>query len=152
MRNITKIYLACLIMLFQLCCHAVYAASPMGYWETIDDVTGKPKGIIKISGSANDLSGTVVKLLPGAQKLCSPQCPGALKNKPILGMTVMYGLKQNPNNPNEWSGGTIFDPKTGQMYRCKLTVSEDGKTMDVRGYIGISLLGRSQTWVRTSAK
>jgi uncharacterized protein (DUF2147 family) len=147
MRNTIKISITCLFILFQMCL-AVYAGSPMGYWKTIDDVTGRPKAIIKISGSANYLSGTVVKLLPGAQKLCSPDCPGNLKNRPILGMTVMYGLKQSSSNPNEWSGGTIFDPKTGKQYRCMLTVSADGNSMEVRGYIGISLLGRSQTWYR----
>lgn len=123
------------------------AASPIGYWKTIDDVTGRPKGIVKISGSRNYLYGTVVKTLPGALTICSA-CPGAMKDKPIVGMTVMHGLKQEADDPNVWSGGTIMDPKTGKVYRCTIKVSNDGSTLDVRGYIGFSLFGRSQTWYR----
>lgn len=141
-----------LFLLVQMSIHAAFAASPIGYWKTVDDMTHQPKVIIKISGSPNYLSGKIVKLYPGAQKFCSSNCPGPLKNKSILGVTVMYGLKQNANNPNEWSGGSILDPKTGQVYRCMVTVSNNGNTLEVRGYVGISLLGRSQTWVRVSGK
>lgn len=126
---------------------ASFAASPMGYWKTIDDVTGKAKSILKIEGSPSDLTGTVVKLYPGAMTVCS-NCKGSLKGKPILGMTVMHGLKQDSSDANKWSGGTIFDPKNGQSYHCTITVSADGNRLEVRGYIGISLFGRSQTWIR----
>jgi uncharacterized protein (DUF2147 family) len=112
-------------------------------------VTGNVKSIVKIEGSTSDLSGTVVKLFPGALTICSA-CNGDLKNKPILGMTVMYGLKQDADDKNKWTDGTIMDPKTGKTYHCTLTVSDDGKKLNVRGYIGISLFGRSQTWVRVS--
>src|SRR4029079_17049220 len=121
-----------------------YAASPMGSWRTIDDQTGQPKSIIRIYTSGGTLNGTVTKLLSGATtKICSA-CSGNLKNRPIVGMTVMYGLRQSRSNPNEWSGGNIMDPKTGKIYRCSLKVSPDGRSMQVRGYIGISLLGRTQ--------
>jgi uncharacterized protein (DUF2147 family) len=136
-----------LFTVLQMIAIASYAASPMGYWKTIDDVTGRPKGIVKISGSANDLTGTVVKLFPGALTVCNA-CEGSLRGKPTLGMTVMYGMQQNTDDPNVWSGGSILDPKSGRVYRCKITVSRDGKTLEVRGYIGFSLLGRSQTWIR----
>jgi uncharacterized protein (DUF2147 family) len=125
-----------------------FAASPVGSWKTVDDVTGKVKSIVSISGSS-DLSGSVVKLFPGALTVCSA-CQGSLKNKPIMGMTIMQGLKQSSSNPNEWTGGTIMDPKSGKTYRCTITVSADGKELNVRGYIGVSLLGRSQTWVKVS--
>jgi uncharacterized protein (DUF2147 family) len=126
-----------------------YAASPLGYWKTIDDVTGNVKSIVKIEGSSSNLTGTVVKLFPGALTVCSA-CSGNLKDKQILGMTVMYDLKQNSDDPNEWSGGTIMDPKTGRTYHCSLIVSADGNRLIVRGYIGFSLLGRSQTWIKVS--
>lgn len=143
-----KSALACIfIFLFQMSAFASQAPSPYGNWKTIDDKTGQVKSIVKISGTPSYLSATVVKLYPGAMTICSA-CNGNLKNKPILGMTVMYGLKQNPSNLSEWSGGTIFDPKTGKVYSCSLKVAADGKTMVVRGYIGISLIGRSQTWVK----
>jgi uncharacterized protein (DUF2147 family) len=127
-----------------------YAASPQGYWKTIDDVTGKVKSIIKIEGT-DELSGTVVKLFPGALTVCTA-CKGNLKNKPILGMTVMSGLEQNPEDKNEWIDGTIMDPKNGETYNCKLSVSPDGNRLNVRGYFGVSVFGRTQTWVRASGR
>lgn len=123
------------------------AASPMGNWKTIDDITGRPKSIVRISGSPSNLTGTVVKLFPGALTTCTA-CSGSNKNKPIMGMRVMWGLKQNPKNPNEWTGGSIMDPKTGKVYRCMLTVSPSGSSMVVRGYLGVSMFGRSQTWYK----
>jgi uncharacterized protein (DUF2147 family) len=148
--NIIKIsLLSFFLFIFQTYAFAAQVASPYGYWKTVDDKTGKVKSVVSISGSPSYLSATVVKLYPGALTVCSA-CSGNLKNKPILGMTVMYGLKQNPKNLYEWSGGSIFDPKTGKLYNCMLTVSPDGKTMVVRGYVGVSLFGRSQTWIRTS--
>lgn len=137
------------LFIFQAYAFAAQVASPMGYWKTVDDKTGKVKSVVHITGSPSYLSATVVKLYPGALTTCSA-CSGSLKDKPVLGMTVMYGLKQSSSNLNEWSGGTIFDPKSGQVYNCMLTVAPDGKTMVVRGYVGVSLFGRSQTWIRTS--
>jgi uncharacterized protein (DUF2147 family) len=152
MKKILKTTTACLLFFFlSIIAVASYAASPIGYWKTIDDVTGNAKSIVKIEGSSSNLSGTVVKLFPGAMTICSA-CSGNLKDKPILGMTVMYGLKQNPDDTNEWSGGMIMDPKTGKIYRCSINVSTDGNKLEVRGYIGISLLGRSQTWIKVSGQ
>jgi uncharacterized protein (DUF2147 family) len=152
MNNILKTSITCLIFfLFQMIALSSYAASPMGYWKTIDDVTGNIKSIVKISESSSHLSGTVVKLFPGVMTICSA-CNGNLKNKPILGMVVMVGLKQNPKNLSEWTGGTVLDPKTGKIYRCTITVSADGSKLNVRGYVGVSLFGRSQTWIRVPGK
>jgi uncharacterized protein (DUF2147 family) len=140
-----------LFILLQMVAVSSYAASPLGYWKTIDDVTGNVKSIVKLSGSPSDLSGSVVKLFPGALTVCSA-CKGSLKDKPILGMTIMHGLKQDPSDTNKWTDGTIMDPKNGESYRCTITVSDDGSKLNVRGYIGISLLGRSQTWIKASGK
>jgi uncharacterized protein (DUF2147 family) len=139
-----------LILLLQMiAASASYAASPMGYWKTIDDVTGNVKSIVQIEGTSSDLTGKVVKLFPGALTTCSA-CNGDLKDKPILGMTIMHGLKQNPDNTNEWSSGQIMDPKSGKTYRCTIVVSPDASKLEVRGYIGVSILGRSQTWIKAS--
>lgn len=145
--TITSLLFICL----QIIAITAYAASPIGKWKTIDDVTGRVKSIVKIQGSPSNLSGTIVKLFPGAMTVCT-DCPGNLKGKPILGMTVMHDLKQNPRNPDEWTDGTIMDPKTGKTYRCTITVSPDGNQLNVRGYLGISLFGRSQTWIKVSGK
>jgi uncharacterized protein (DUF2147 family) len=133
-----------------LLCMAGFAqgATPVGVWKSIDDETGRERSIIRISENGGELSGVVEKIFdqPGDDPahLCK-KCSGELKDKPIVGMTILSGLKKNGD---EWSGGEILDPKKGKTYRCKMRVIDDGSKLDVRGYIGISLIGRTQTWVR----
>jgi uncharacterized protein (DUF2147 family) len=122
--------------------------SPVGTWRSIDDNTKKERSIIRIADQNGELQGVVEKLFdqPGDDPahLCK-ECKGERKDKPIIGMTILWGLKQDGNS---WTGGEILDPHNGKVYRCKLTPSADGKTLDVRGYIGVSFIGRSQTWLR----
>jgi uncharacterized protein (DUF2147 family) len=122
--------------------------SPVGTWRSIDDNTKKERSIIRISDQNGQLQGVVEKLFdqPGDDPahLCK-ECKGERKDKPIIGMTILWGLKQDGNS---WTGGEILDPHNGKVYRCKLTPSADGKTLDVRGFIGVSFIGRSQTWLR----
>lgn len=130
--------------------------SPIGYWKTIDDVTGKPKAIVKISQTTNQaLTGQVIKIFPSPghdqNELCTA-CSGSKHNKRIVGMVILEGLKQNKKQPNEWSGGKILDPKNGKEYRCLIQVIDNGQKLNVRGYIGISLFGRSQTWLTATAE
>lgn len=130
------------------------ANSPQGYWKTIDDVSHKPKSILTIyPGPNNTLLGKVIKIYPrpgyDQHELCSG-CKGARHNQPILGMVVMEGLTQNATNAVEWTGGSCFDPSNGKTYHCFIRLSEDGQKLNVRGYVGIPLFGRSQTWVRVS--
>jgi uncharacterized protein (DUF2147 family) len=124
------------------------AATPVGVWKTIDDETGKERSIVRISEVNGEVQGVVEQLFdfPGddPKHLCD-KCKGERKDKPIVGMTIIWGLKQNGK---EWSGGEILDPKKGKIYRCKLTPSEDGRQLNVRGFIGVSLIGRTQTWHR----
>jgi uncharacterized protein (DUF2147 family) len=122
--------------------------SPVGTWRSIDDNTKKERSIIRIADQNGELQGVVEKLFdqPGddPSHLCK-ECKGERKDKPIIGMTILWGLKQDGNS---WTGGEILDPHNGKVYRCKLTPSADGKTLDVRGFIGVSFIGRSQTWLR----
>lgn len=131
--------------------YASASNSPLGYWKTIDDVTGKPKSILKIFMSGGALYGQVVKIFPrpgyDQNELCTA-CTGYRHNKKIVGMVIMEGLHQNPNSPAEWSGGTIMDPLNGKTYKCYITLISNGQKLNVRGYIGISLFGRTQTWIR----
>jgi uncharacterized protein (DUF2147 family) len=122
--------------------------SPIGTWQTIDDHTGQPKALVQISQDANGtLSGKVVKGL-GANdqpdRRCSA-CTDARKDQLILGMTIIDDMKKDGDN---WDGGQILDPENGKLYKCKMHVEDGGQKLVVRGYIGVSLLGRSQTWVR----
>ncbi len=124
--------------------------SPEGRWTTIDDKTGKPKSIVKLSVSGDTLNGEIVKIykenVSNPNEVNCEKCTGALKDKPLIGLMIVQGLKQNADG--SWSGGTVTDPESGETYKCTITPSADGKTLNVRGYIGVSLLGRTQTWVK----
>lgn len=118
-----------------------------GNWATIDDETGKARSIVSIYESRGTIYGRITKVFPqpGDTGFCR-NCPGAFKDKPVQGLRFMWGLRQTGDRT--WSGGHILDPKKGKIYRVKLTLSRDGRALDVRGYIGVSLLGRTQTWHR----
>jgi len=119
--------------------------SPLGTWTTIDDKTGKKRAVVSITQSGGKLYGTIRKVYKqaGDTGYCK-KCPGRFKNKKVVGLTFLWGLKKQGNNV--WSGGRILDPKSGKIYRAKVTLK--GNKLYVRGYIGVSLLGRTQVWVR----
>ena len=119
--------------------------TPIGRWKTIDDKTGKPKAIVQVYWENGKLYGKIEATLdPNAKKICD-KCKDARKDQPIVGMVIMRGLVLHGE---EYSGGDILDPDNGSVYRCKLRVEEHGSQLSVRGFIGFSLLGRSQTWTR----
>ena len=127
---------------------AAAAGSPVGTWRSIDDKTKQERSIIRITEENGELKGVVEKIFdqPGDDPahLCK-ECKDERKNKPIVGMIILWGLKKDGD---AWAGGEILDPKNGKTYRCKMTLSEGGKSLNVRGFIGISLIGRTQTWWR----
>lgn len=123
-------------------------ASPIGVWKTIDDETGKPKSLIRISESNGELRGRIEKLFREAGEEANPKCDkceGTLKDQPIIGMTILTGMKKDGS---EYNGGKILDPANGKVYRSKMSLADDGRKLDVRGYIGVPMLGRTQTWLR----
>lgn len=123
-------------------------ATPIGVWKTIDDETGKPKSLIRISEANGELRGKIEKLFREAGEDPNPKCEkceGALKDQPIVGMTILTGMKKDGD---EYNGGKILDPANGKVYKSKMAVQDGGKKLDVRGYIGVPMLGRTQTWVR----
>ncbi|NOZ00881.1 MAG: DUF2147 domain-containing protein [Deltaproteobacteria bacterium] len=124
------------------------ALSPVGKWKTIDDDTGKPKSIVEIWERGGKVYGKILRLFRGPSEDQDPKCDkceGFRKDKRIIGMTIMWGLSRDDD---EWSGGKILDPDNGKIYRCYIEVQEGGKKLKVRGYIGISLLGRTQYWLK----
>lgn len=132
---------------------SVYATadlnSPVGYWKTIDDATGKPKSIVKIWKTDNEvLMGKVIKIFPKVgedqTKVCD-KCTGDLHNRPIVGMVIVSGLIAKEH---QWDNGRILDPENGKTYSVSMRTAANGKKLDVHGYIGLPLLGRSQTWER----
>ena len=122
--------------------------SPVGLWKNIDDVTGKPKALIRITENKGELQGRIEKLFRPAEMEQNPKCErceGANKDQPIVGMVFMSGLKKAGD---EYNGGEILDPDNGKVYKSKMTLIDGGKKLNVRGYVGIPILGRSQVWVR----
>jgi uncharacterized protein (DUF2147 family) len=127
---------------------AAKSAQPaeVGLWQTISDKTGKPEGYIRITLVGDELRGAIERGMPGddPNELCT-KCPGERKNQRKLGMTIITGLHRKDDG---WSGGEILDPDNGTLYRCRIRAADSGRKLEVRGYIGISLLGRTQTWLR----
>jgi uncharacterized protein (DUF2147 family) len=121
-------------------------SSPVGLWRTFDDHTGKERGLVRIWEQNGVLFGNVVSTVdPAEGKRSCEKCPGDRKDQPIIGLNIIRGLRQEGQ---QWSGGEILDPETGSTYRCSMRVEDGGRKLVLRGYLGISLLGRSQTWLR----
>lgn len=122
-----------------------FAQGIVGKWQTIDDETKKPKGVVEIVESGGVFQGRVTQLYEGSLNQCSG-CTGAQKNAPIIGMTVVSGLKQTKDG--QFEGGKVFDPKSGKTYSAKAKLTNNGQALELRGFVGVSLLGRTQTWKR----
>jgi uncharacterized protein (DUF2147 family) len=124
--------------------------SAQGLWRYSDPANGKPKAEIRVVERHGELLGTVEKIYPPpgapAQPNCD-KCSGDLKGKPMLGMTIMRGMHFEDA---AWRGGTIVDAESGDSYRCIAKALPDGKHLELRGYIGVALFGRTSTWTRVN--
>lgn len=122
--------------------------SPVGLWKTIDDETGKPKALVRVTEENGALQGKIEKLFRGPNEDQNPkctECTDSRKDQPIIGMTIVSGLKKDGN---DFSGGEILDPAKGKVYKSKATLRDGGQKLEVRGYIGAPMFGRSQVWQR----
>lgn len=138
--------LALLLLLLPLSAFA--QNTPVGTWTTVDDKTQKPKSVVEIyQAKDGSLAGRVTEVLQsdrGPNPVCD-KCSGDRKDKPVKGMVILWGIKQKGD---VWEGGQILDPASGKVYSVKVTPVDDGKKLEVRGFMGFSLLGRTQTWQR----
>jgi len=116
-----------------------------GKWKTIDDETKQAKSIVEIYKKGDQYFGKITQLLIKPANPNCTACKDDRKNKPIQGMEIIRNLKKDGN---EFTGGTITDPKTGKTYKC--TITRSGDNLNVRGYIGLSFIGRSQTWQKVN--
>ena len=122
--------------------------SPVGLWKTIDDETGKPKAIVRIDDEGGRLTGRITRLIdPSRPNPTCDACSDDRKGKPIEGMAFLTGLGRNADG-SAWEGGEILDPNNGKVYRARAKLVDDGRKLEVRGYIGAPLFGRTQTWIR----
>jgi uncharacterized protein (DUF2147 family) len=121
------------------------AQTAIGKWKTIDDESGKAKSVVEIYENNGKLYGKIVEIFDKTKedKVCE-ECEGSKKNKPIKGMVIIEGLSKKGSS---WEGGTILDPNSGKVYKCSMALENKDK-LKLRGYIGISLIGRTQYWER----
>ena len=124
-------------------------STPAGVWKTIDDKTKTERAQIRISEAGGVFTGKLEKLLAADAKpdaLCD-KCSDDRKDKPIVGLEIVRGVKKG-DSENTWDGGTILDAAEGKVYKVRMQPIEGGKKMEVRGYIGAPMFGRTQIWTR----
>ncbi|KFF05714.1 DUF2147 domain-containing protein [Flavobacterium reichenbachii] len=133
------------IGVFFLTLGTIQSQSVIGKWKTIDDETGEAKSVVEIYEKSGKIYGKVVEILRANHKndVCA-KCEGSEKNKPILGMVIINGLKKDGD---EYNGGSILDPTTGKKYKCYITL-ESADKLKLRGYVGVAIMGRTQYWTR----
>ena len=146
-RHCAAVRAAALIASLLLCLPlAAQQFTPEGLWQTVSDIDGKPKAHIRIREVQGEFTGVIEKVLnPEKHDARCEECPGERHNQPILGLTIITGVHRDGDH---FSGGKILDPDTGKLYSCILTPIDGGRRMQVRGFLGFSLFGRTQTWMR----
>lgn len=152
-KNIIVIVSLCVFSVFTFSGFVLAQSNITGIWKTVSDEgsdKGKAKSHVEIFDEGGAYFGKVVKLLLKPQDTLCDKCTGDLKNKPVVGMIFLQNMKKTGSVDTqlgeECAGGTIMDPDNGKTYKCKLWVK--GDVLTVRGFIGFSLLGRSQEWFR----
>ena len=124
-------------------------STPVGLWKTIDDKTKTERALVRITESGGVFSGRIEKLLAADAKpdgVCD-KCEDDRKDKPVVGLEIVRGVKKGDGD-NTWDGGTILDSTEGKIYKVRMQPADGGKKLEVRGYIGMPMLGRTQTWMR----
>jgi uncharacterized protein (DUF2147 family) len=116
-----------------------------GTWQVYGDKDGAPDGRVRLFLQDNKLVGVVDQLRPDVppDSKCT-KCSGENKDKPILGLKVLWGFEKDGDR---WTGGSILEPQTGSTYKGKLHLATPD-SLEVRGYLGVPLFGRTQTWKR----
>jgi uncharacterized protein (DUF2147 family) len=146
-------HLRCIATALVLCAFSLPGqaqSTPVGLWKTIDDETKQEKSLVRVAESRGVLTGTIERLLDPAtpaDAVCL-KCTDERKGRPILGMTFLSGVTVSESDKSRWDGGEILDPNNGKTYKVRLTPIDAGKRLEVRGYIGTPMLGRTQTWLR----
>jgi len=120
-------------------------SSPVGFWKTVDDNTGETRSEMELYINAQgELEGKIHELMDADAPETCDLCPGDKKDAKLIGMVIMWGLEEDGD---QWNGGRIMDPENGKTYKCYIELESEEK-LKVRGYIGISALGRTQYWYR----
>ncbi|MBV8503537.1 MAG: DUF2147 domain-containing protein [Paucibacter sp.] len=123
--------------------------TPVGLWKTIDDDGKTEKSLVRISENKGVLTGSIEKVFDASKQneVCD-KCKDDRKDKPVVGLQIIRGVRQNADDKMIWDGGEVLDPEDGKTYKTRLKPIDGGKKMELRGYVGLPMFGRSQTWVR----
>lgn len=122
------------------------ADTPTGLWKTIDDETKQPRAFVRIVDEGGVLTGRIERILPpGDPAARCEQCTDERRDQPVLGMAILSGLRRKGD---VWEGGQILDPSKGKTYQARLKLADGGRQLEVRGFVGTPLLGRTQLWLR----
>lgn len=128
------------------------APTIQGQWQTTDKKTNQPSSIISIRKHKQAYIGTITKVFAEnghkVGDVCK-NCKGSLHNKPILNMNILH-VRLSPTGATKRCA--ILDPQVGKTYHCKLKLADNGQTLKLRGYIGFSLIGRTDSWQRVIPK
>jgi uncharacterized protein (DUF2147 family) len=136
-----NLFLVCFCLILTL---SGMAQSVAGIWKTVDDEDGKTKSQVELTIKEGTLTGNIIKILdPTVPELCG-MCKDDLKDSPMIGLPIIKNMQQDGD---EWNDGKIMDPANGKVYKCKISL-ESADVLLVRGYIGFSLMGRTQKWYR----
>ncbi len=120
--------------------------TPVGLWQSVSDIDGRPKALIRIRESQGEYLGVVEEVInPEKRDARCEECPGERHNQPVRGLTVITGVRWDGKH---FTGGEILDPDNGNVYSCRLTPIDGGSRLQVRGFLGLALFGRTQTWIR----
>lgn len=132
-----------------------FAASIEGYWKSIEERTGEQLSIVEIrKGSDGRYHGKIVYRYPNAHGIAltnCTKCPAPYTNKPILGLELLSGFREDPNKADAYIDGRVLEPTSGRIYKGKAVVTGEGKRLRMRGYMGVSALGRTVVWIRTDS-
>ena len=127
-----------------------------GYWKNVHEKSGQTQSIFRVWEDKGKLIGKIIKTFPvpgePAQEKCT-ECAGSQKDKPVKGLIFFWGFERDKDNPRKWVDGKILNPRDGKTYSCEAELSEDGKTLNVYGYIRIVVkLGGTSVWQRPTAE
>ncbi|HEY0877945.1 MAG TPA: DUF2147 domain-containing protein [Zeimonas sp.] len=127
---------------------AASADSPVGLWRNVDDETKQPKALVRITERNGVYVGRIEKILTERTDAVCDRCTDERKDQPVQGMQIIDGMRPDAEQPGLYEGGRILDPNNGKVYRSQMRVVDGGERLEVRGYIGAPLFGRTQTWIR----
>jgi len=137
------------LSLVAACGTALAQSTPAGLWKTIDDETKQEKSLVRITETGGVYSGKIEKLSdPAKANAVCEKCTDERKDKPVVGMVILRNIREDKDDKGVFEGGDILDPNNGKVYKAKLKPIDGGKKLEMRGYIGAPMFGRTQTWIR----